>query len=78
MSGKLSEIISQETANQFFKELAQLQANYGIYISVDTDYEFDYSYDGEMYESGSNSYLIFTDKDGNEVPEEYVYEDDME
>lgn len=58
--------------NEFLNDLKQLQEKYGIKIYSGYDEEIDYDYEENPYVSGVNSYLVFSDDNGNEV----TYEDD--
>ncbi|AZV43574.1 hypothetical protein BAOM_2965 [Peribacillus asahii] len=58
--------MNKEKLKEFIRELNRLQEKHGIYISAGYDEMIDYNWDEEPYVSGVQSYLVFSDKEGNE------------
>jgi hypothetical protein len=65
--------MNKEKLECFINELSQLQDKYGIYVSADYEEHIDYNWDEEPYVSGVTAYLIYRDKDGNEITENDLY-----
>jgi hypothetical protein len=59
--------MNEEKFKQFLYEMKGLQDKYGIYVSSTYEEQIDYTWKEESYISGVQSFLLFSDKDGNEL-----------
>lgn len=60
-----------ENVKAFLMELNKLESRHGIYISCAYDPNYDYDYEGNMYDTGlGQSYMVYTNKDGEVLWEE--------
>lgn len=69
--------MNKEKLKQFLKELSQLEKKYGIFVAASYEENIDYNWDEEPYVSGVSAYLIFSDKDGNEMSMDNLDIDDI-
>lgn len=67
-----SKLIDDVTMKRFLKDLTQLQEKYQINIDSEIDYDFDRDWGGNTTVSVAGSYLVYTDKDGNVIPNNYT------
>lgn len=69
--------MDKENLKQFLRELNMLEKKHGIHIIAEYEETVDYDWDEEPYVSGTSAYLVFIDKEGNQMTMDNLDIDDL-